>query len=194
MGNISWTIEILVLCLSLLVVLISIGITRHSYLQKKIKHLRLLPWTWYSLAVYQFFVIVAKMFLSPFLYRVQIVFIIVFFFFISLLCDDLTQAMVKPYKMLIFGLLAGVTLFSLFDPASIVLIPIDGELSIHTEAPLAIWILPLTLQSLFLFSYYTIKINRKIVQKNKLSSVLLLLGGIIFGPLSVIAFIFLTIT
>ncbi len=189
---INWTIEVINHFVSSGIMSIAFFLIFKSYHTSKHKILNLLSLTWFSLMFYMFFLAIGYLFLSPVLFRISLIFLVIAGLFLTLGLDLFIRYSYDAKKLMIYGSITTGVLMTLFLPDAIVPTVFPSgmkSLKIETTKPLFLWTLILGCFTCIIYTYYCYQIYRKSPKNRKKSTSLTLIGGIIFGIVSLAGYI-----
>jgi PAS domain S-box-containing protein len=130
------------------------------------------------------------LFLDPLLFRIGISVLTIAGLFITLGFDLFIRYSYDAKKLIIYGSITTGIFMTVFQPASVDSITFpSGINSFKAAGPLLPWTVFLSIFVCFIYSFYCIQIYRKSSKDAKKSAFLNLIGGIIFGIVTMVGFI-----
>ncbi|MHA1473990.1 MAG: PAS domain S-box protein [Promethearchaeota archaeon] len=185
-ASLNWNLEIYTHLFSFLLFIIT-SIILYSQ-NKKFNHriISFLMYAWIFFGVYVLSAAIAYLFLSPILFRISFIFLLITAVFFTLSLDLYIDYSYDAKKMIILGAIIGGTIYSLFQPESVSTpyISPPGYDTFLTEGLLQFWTIMLSAFTCLSFFYYCLQIFLKSTPELKKVTIWTLFGGIIIGIIS----------
>lgn len=182
----NWTIQVLCSFLSALIVCFSGLLFKKGLKKRNYRIPNSLFSFWICLLGYMVLVGVSQLLISPTLYKISLAMLVPATFLLIWFLDHQNHFTVDPKKMFIFGIITWEFFSSLFIPSSVLLMEVSsGGYSIQDDGNLHIWTSALGAVSLLMLLYYCVFIFIKSPAPIKRKALLILLGGLINGILTI---------
>ena len=164
--------------------IVNLAILMPLYLKKRTRqYLPLVLQSW-ALLFYLLTGVFQYLLLSPLLFKIQVVFILISCLFTLIALDHMSRYSVDPKKIFLLGIITCGLIISLFDTDIIILTTlITGEPTLKATGSLKTWGLLLTIGLLLPYFVYTLRIYLRSPKSIKPKAVITLIGGICYGLL-----------
>ncbi len=188
--SLNWTIEVINQFICTGIITIAFILSFKSYRNYKHKILLLLSLAWFTLIFYIFIMGLSYLFLSKILFSIGISVLTIVGLFLTLGFDLFFQYSYDPKKLLIIGSIATGIFTTVFKPKSVDSISFpSGISSFKAAGPLFPWTVLLSIFVCLIYNFYCIQIYRKSPKDAKRSAILILIGGTIFGFVTMVGFV-----
>ena len=190
-SSLNWTVEVINQFIASGIMSIAFILIFKNYRIYKHKVLIHLSLTWLTLAVYIFLGALGYLFLSPLLFRIAVSFLIIACLFLTLGLDLFIRYSYDPKKLILYTIIATGTFMTLFNPDSVV--PAEfpsGARSLKTAGSNFPWTILIGCFICTVYVYYCFQIYRKSPEDAKKNAMLVLIGGILFGFISLAGYAF----
>ena len=187
----NWTLEELMLLLSLFLMIAAIIISYYQYLKTNHRTFLFLVLTWVSISFFTLFEILSYVFLSIPIFQFRIFFVIIGGFFLIMCVDSFSRYNVDPIKTTIFGILSTLLIITSYIPGSIEPYTFsNGDKSFSSKGSLVFSTSLVFAFIEIMFLSYSIKLYLHSSSKIKKYALLNLFGAVIFGIIPTITMAF----